>query len=185
MFSDHRKLKALVASDFAFFAATWWPKAKSEELTVLLFFSIWLFNWDDEIDEPCGIYTDDLEGAERYRSQTIDFAAQCLGLQDLAPSTQTRAQNKIIASFKDVGEPLVKAYTVGTSNALTAMFFSYARADLDSEQRQRFMAELLRFINHTGQEQNFRLRKDIPTISEYWSFRMGTSAVGVVVAIQE
>ncbi|KAH7389368.1 isoprenoid synthase domain-containing protein [Phaeosphaeria sp. MPI-PUGE-AT-0046c] len=140
--------------------------AKHDELTVLLYFAIWLFNWDDEIDEPTGSYADDLDGAERYRSQTIDFVLKSLGLQDQVSSTSFyRAQNKIIASFKDIGEPLARAYSV--------------------EQRHRFMGELYRFMSHTKHEQDFRLRSEMPTIEEYWSFRMGTSAVGIVVAAQE
>lgn len=62
---------------------------------------------------------------------------------------------------------------------------SYGGTNPDQEQRQRFMDELLRFMSHTKHEQDFRLRSEMPTIEEYWSFRMGTSAVGVVVAVQE
>jgi hypothetical protein len=40
IFSNQGKLSALEASDFALFAATWWPKANFEELTVLLYFAI-------------------------------------------------------------------------------------------------------------------------------------------------
>jgi hypothetical protein len=43
IFSDQDKLSALEASDFALFAATWWLNANYEELTVLLYFAIWLF----------------------------------------------------------------------------------------------------------------------------------------------
>jgi hypothetical protein len=81
---------------------------------VLLYFIIWLFNWDDEIDEPCGLYADDLDGAELYRARTFAFVAECLGLESCAPDAQfSLAQNRIIASFRDVGEPLRRAYTVG------------------------------------------------------------------------
>jgi hypothetical protein len=109
IYSDRHKLGALKASDFAFFAATWWPKARYEELRVMLYLTIWLFTWDDEIDEPTGSYTDDLEGAERYRTQTIDFVLDCIGCGDSAVPEPT---NRIIGSFRDIGEPLASAYTL-------------------------------------------------------------------------
>jgi hypothetical protein len=80
IFSDQDKLSALEASDFALFAATWWLNANYEELTVLLYFAIWLFIWDDEMDEPTGLYAEDLEGAKRYCVRTTDFALKCLDL---------------------------------------------------------------------------------------------------------
>jgi hypothetical protein len=52
-------------------------------------------------------------------------------------------------------------------------------------QRQRFMHELSRFVKQTDQEQQFRFRNQIPSMEEYWSFRMGSSAVGLVIAVQE
>jgi hypothetical protein len=47
------------------------------------------------------------------------------------------------------------------------------------------MDELVRFVEFTKCEQEFRVRREIPTVQEYWSFRMGTSAVSLVVAVQE
>ncbi|KAF1913064.1 isoprenoid synthase domain-containing protein [Ampelomyces quisqualis] len=165
IFEDKHKLSALRASDFAFFASTWWPRAHYDELRVLMFFTIWLFNWDDEIDEPMGCYSEDLDAAEEYRSQTIDFVLECLGLHDRPSAQRFPAQNKIIASFREIGEPLAKDYTI--------------------DQRKRFMEELTRFMEKTSREQQFRLCCGIPSVEEYWSFRMGTSAVGLVVAVQE
>jgi hypothetical protein len=92
-----------------------WPKAQYEELKVLMYFIIWLFNWDDEIDEPTGYYSKDLDGAEIYRTRTIHFVLECLGLQDRPATQSSQAQNKIIASFTEIGEPLAKAYTIGKS----------------------------------------------------------------------
>jgi hypothetical protein len=47
------------------------------------------------------------------------------------------------------------------------------------------MHELTRFLEQTRKEQRFRLLNQIPSLEEYWSFRMGSSAVGLVVAVQE
>jgi hypothetical protein len=114
VFKDKRKLAALKASDFPLFAATWWPKAPYEETRVMLFMTIWLFTWDDEIDEPTGSYSEDLESANGYREQTIDFVLHCLGFGPT--SGLVEPTNRIVGSFRDIGEPLANAYTLGTYN---------------------------------------------------------------------
>jgi hypothetical protein len=47
------------------------------------------------------------------------------------------------------------------------------------------MDEILHFLEHTKQEQHTRLCGNLPSITEYWSYRAGTSAVGVIVAALE
>jgi hypothetical protein len=54
-----------------------------------------------------------------------------------------------------------------------------------SDQRKRFLDEMTRFLEHSKQEQQIRLSGRIPSIDEYWHFRMGTSAVGIAVAALE
>ncbi|KAH3938365.1 hypothetical protein HBH53_263130 [Parastagonospora nodorum] len=152
---NKRKLNALQTSDFAFFAATWWPKAGYEELKVLLFLAIWLFIWDDEVDEPAGAYSGDLASAEQYRTQTIDFVLECLGLRSSSRGVPVEPANKIITSFRDIGEQLAKDFSRG---------------------------EMICFLEQTKREQQTRLSGNVPGLEEYWSYCMGTSAVGVIVA---
>jgi hypothetical protein len=47
------------------------------------------------------------------------------------------------------------------------------------------MGEIVRFLEQTKREQQTRLCGNLPSMEEYWSFRAGTSAVGVIVAVQE
>jgi hypothetical protein len=47
------------------------------------------------------------------------------------------------------------------------------------------MNEMCRFLEHTKREQNIRLCGNLPSMDEYWGFRAGTSAVGVIVATLE
>jgi hypothetical protein len=56
---------------------------------------------------------------------------------------------------------------------------------LSLEQRQMFLEEMKIYIETTQQEQECRLSGAIPTVEEYWVFRMGTSAVGVCLAVIE
>lgn len=44
---------------------------------------------------------------------------------------------------------------------------------------------MIQFLAHSQVEQEIRLRVQVPTIEEYWTFRMGTSAVGIAVAAVE
>lgn len=111
IYSDKRKLAGLKGSDFAFFAATWWPKARYEELRVMLYLTIWLFTWDDEIDEPTGSYSEEMEAADRYRTQTIAFVLDCLGYG--VSAVLAKPTNRIIESFREIGHPLAGAYTPG------------------------------------------------------------------------
>lgn len=104
-------------SDFALFAASWWPQAEFAELKAMLYMSIWLFTWDDEIDEPGGSCTDDFAAAQAYRKNTIEWVAHCLGLWkgDGTPVPQ----NRIIESFREVGEALRDVYTMGKFSSST------------------------------------------------------------------
>lgn len=162
VYSTDVRCKALKGSAFPYFTATWWPKANLEELGVLLYLTIWLFTWDDEIDEPEGSCSDDLDAASVYRAQTIEFVTHCLGF---GSSTTPQPRNKIISSFREWGVPIADAYSTA--------------------QRKRLLDELTRFLEHSKKEQTIRLSGRIPTIEEYWDFRMGTSAVGIAVACVE
>jgi hypothetical protein len=47
------------------------------------------------------------------------------------------------------------------------------------------MGEMTQFLEHTKREQQTRLCGSLPSMKEYWSYRAGTSAVGVIVAVLE
>ncbi|CAJ2509230.1 Uu.00g142560.m01.CDS01 [Anthostomella pinea] len=130
------KQRRLELADFALFTALWWPEAPLAQLEVLAYLAIWLFTWDDEIDEPSGSYAEDISGAQAYRDSTLHF---------------------IVQSFDVIGSAL--------------------RASYDANQCQRFYDEISRFMTASRLEQDTRMRGDVPTLNEYWNFRLGTSAV--------
>jgi hypothetical protein len=47
------------------------------------------------------------------------------------------------------------------------------------------MAEMIFFMEMSDVEQRRRLNVEIPTIEEYWTCRLGTSAVGVTTVMFE
>lgn len=106
---------------------------------------------------------DDLESAQTYRFETIQFVKETLGL---APRSATPPSNKIIRNFEVVGDALREAYTV--------------------EQRQRFFAEVDRFMKGTEDEQRRRLlSRDLPTLEQFWKYRLGSSAVNICTSLIE
>ncbi|KAL8912161.1 MAG: hypothetical protein Q9171_002795 [Xanthocarpia ochracea] len=113
LFANEAKLARLKAADFALFASSWWPQAGIEELRILTFLAIWLFTWDDEIDEPTGFCTDDFKAAQAYRLETMNFIEHCLGLG--TSSVHPVATNPIIESFRVIGERFYVTYNHGES----------------------------------------------------------------------
>ncbi len=49
----------------------------------------------------------------------------------------------------------------------------------------RFMSQMEDFLDMTQQEQMLRLQGKLPSIEEFWSYRLGSSAVNVVIAVHE
>ncbi|KAF4121953.1 hypothetical protein GMORB2_1793 [Geosmithia morbida] len=152
---DQAKLERLQAADFASFTALWWPDADLEKLEILSYLVIWLFTWDDEIDEPTGTYSEDFEEAQKYRERTLFFVGHCLGLSDGIKNS--KPQNRIVQSFDVIGASLKASYT--------------------TSQCQRFYDEVAQFMNASEYEQSGRLNGHIFSLEEYWKFRLGTSAV--------
>lgn len=160
---SHEKKKQLEAADFGLFTALWWPHVRFEKLKTLTYLVIWLFTWDDEIDEPTGAYASDFDGAQTYREHTLRFVGKCLGVATV--ETELRPLNRIIQSFDIIGASLRSSY--------------------DFEQRQRFYDTISHFMEASEAEQRFRLEGQVPTLEQYWEFRLGTSAVYISSAAAE
>ncbi|KAI5920417.1 isoprenoid synthase domain-containing protein [Camillea tinctor] len=158
-----QKLKKLEASDFGLFTALWWPDTSFEKLQILAYLVIWLFTWDDELDEPTGAFMEDLDGGKVYRSQTLRFVGNCLGV--VPAESGFRPQSDLVQSFDVVGEALREAYTI--------------------DQRRRVYEGVAQCMAGNEAEQNARLRGQIPTVREYWDYRLGTSLVYISAAVGE
>ncbi|KAF2756046.1 terpenoid synthase [Pseudovirgaria hyperparasitica] len=163
LYTNGKQLKTLESADFALFTALWWPDAPLNRLRTLAFLIIWLFTWDDEIDTPTGFCSDDFGAAQRYREKTLEFVAATLGLS--ASKITPAPRNAIIQSFDVVGDALRTSYSL--------------------DQRRRFYREIFRFMIASEDEQRLRLDGTVPTLEQYWQFRLGTSAVYIGVAVGE
>jgi len=100
-------------ADIALFASMWWPVTKLPELRVLAFWTMWIFAWDDEIDEPTGAYSDEFEAAQAFREETVQFVRHNLGLRAEAQGRRPVTSNAIVEAFAFVGDQLRGAYSVG------------------------------------------------------------------------
>lgn len=82
---------------------------------MLLYLVIWLYMWDDEVDQPEGAYANNLEKAEEYRSSTSSFISQCLQSRDHPSPPTLPSCHRIVDSFRDIGRPLAEFYETGSS----------------------------------------------------------------------
>jgi hypothetical protein len=103
-------LEKLKAADFALFASHWWPNSDFQELRILAFLSIWLFVWDDEIDESTGSLTNDYDASVEFRRQTVIFLEQCLDLDPYTP--RLVPSSSIIKSFDVIGDAIREVYDI-------------------------------------------------------------------------
>ncbi|KAM3072435.1 hypothetical protein ACMFMG_009236 [Clarireedia jacksonii] len=163
LFPGDRRLEKLKAADFALFGSCWWPHASEGSLRIVAYLAIWLFVWDDELDSEIGPLANDFSRGQAFRSDTIRYVTHCLGLesQDLGDEPT----NNIIRSFKVIGDAICHAYT--------------------DAQRRILLEQMVFFMDCSEIEQRVRLSDELPTIGQYWDCRMGTSAVGVTLAVNE
>lgn len=48
----------------------------------MTFLAIWLFLWDDELDEPTGQHSNSFESAQKYRKETVRFIRSTMRLPE-------------------------------------------------------------------------------------------------------
>ncbi|KAJ5753319.1 terpenoid synthase [Penicillium nucicola] len=163
------RAQALKKADYALFTARWWPQATPDRLQTLAFFSLWLFTWDDKIDDTDGPLHKDIVGAHRYREETINFTRYTLGLPVNETETDSSVRfaplDGLVRSFDVVGKEIQAVYT--------------------QEQLEIFANELEDFVRCVGREQTVRLSGRIPNTEEFWQIRMGSSGTGTLLALNE
>jgi hypothetical protein len=124
---------------------------------------VWLFTWDDEIDINDGAMWDKYAAAEVFRDQTLAYVRHCLGID--SEENCPEVNNHIILNFAPIGAAIKEQYTL--------------------DQRKRVYQEMRFFMNMSGQEQQLRLSGTIPSIDQFWSYRLGSSAIPVCISLNE
>ncbi|GKT40094.1 uncharacterized protein ColSpa_00275 [Colletotrichum spaethianum] len=142
----------------------YYPHPEWEQVRTLALYIVWLFCWDDAIDQQgTGELSNDILRAKAYRDSTIKLLEYVL---DLAPKAGSDIElDKANVELKVIGDELKKAYS--------------------HEQRQIFMNQMRRYINNCHEEQMMRLQGTLPGIKSYSELRHGTAAVWTLCALIE
>ncbi|KAG7038968.1 alcohol dehydrogenase [Colletotrichum scovillei] len=145
--------------DVGLFISTWYPGVNLERGDILRCVVLWLFTWDDQIDEKGGHLYDNLEAAHVFRRETLEYVRYCLRLSSDNEASHEVPTNYIIAFFKVIGDAVCEAY--------------------DYDHRELLFDEIKFFIETSETEQQRRLGPELPSTREYIATRMGTGAVNV------
>ncbi|KAK1638321.1 isoprenoid synthase domain-containing protein [Colletotrichum phormii] len=151
-------------ANYARFVSLYYPHPDWEQVQTLALYIIWLFCWDDAIDQQgSDDLSSDLLRAKTRHDNTIIVLEHVLDLSfDDGSVIQYDHAN---TELKAIGAQLLKAYT--------------------REQRQTFMNQMKRYIKNCHKEQAMRLQGDLPDIQTYSELRHGTAAVWTLCALIE
>lgn len=162
---DCERLRKMEAAEVAKFGASWWPYADYEELFIGTCLALWLFIWDDETDSlEFSDISGNFERSCEFRKETIAYIEQSLSKKNSKPLSDV-SDDRIITNFRDVGKAI--------------------RASSADEKTEGFLGQLRFFVESCEEEQALQIDHGLPSIEQYLHRRMGTSAVGVCLAIQE
>jgi hypothetical protein len=111
------KAAVLKRGDYALLSAMWWPRAEATRLQTVTFWFLWLFTWDDEIDQSTSALFINLDDANKFREESFHYVRYCLGV----PNEDTHKfqfddnppKNKIIHSLDVIGAELREVYNKG------------------------------------------------------------------------
>ncbi|KAK7063503.1 terpene cyclase [Favolaschia claudopus] len=163
---EGRAYEICVSTDCPYLASTWFPYASWEGLRLASQVITFLYLWDDAIDTP--ELTDmcyDCAAGNKFRQDSRDLFNRYLA-RILGP-----------ARGSDAGliPPLRSFIPIGEACAFR----------MSEEQRDQILSELNKYMDACDVEQHSEMSGQAPTIEEYLPRRMGTSAVGFVVACLE
>jgi hypothetical protein len=123
-------------------------------------YCLWMFLFDDMIDAEItpGVtnFASNYDMASEYRGQTIDFVRYYLGLAE--PDTPKPEPPTVICELFAGISPLMQKY-------------------LNKEQIQDLYKSLEFFIKANAVEQENRLSGKFPSVKNFYTWRLGTTAV--------
>lgn len=99
----------------------WWPRAAPDRLKTCTFWFLWLFTWDDEIDQSTSDLFLNIQNANQFRKESLEYVKFCLGVGDEETAKwdfqNSPPQRKLIRSLDVIGEELRKVYNYGASSS--------------------------------------------------------------------
>lgn len=142
---------------------SWYPRSSLDRLLTMAWFSMWLFIWDDVVEDSVIPESEDDKKVDWLQDSALKYVEFHLGLSDSAE--EPPPPTKYCTIFKHAGAPL--------------------RADSSRRERQMFHDKLKQFMDDVKLESVYVRNKQLPTIDEYWRYRLGGSSVYAYCAIGE
>ncbi|PLB46690.1 terpenoid synthase [Aspergillus steynii IBT 23096] len=158
-----KKAEKVKSTDLALLACLWWPHAEFRTLQVLAFLIIWLLMWDDELDQVSESLSlgGDFTASQRFRDQTLRYMRRSLGMD--GDEKRSGSPEEFENHFLDRFEPVAQ----------------FIREEYDPAHREIILEEMEFTIEMSCLEQQYRTQERLPTIDEYWTYRLGTNLMGV------
>ncbi|KAJ6031570.1 terpene synthase family metal binding domain-containing protein [Penicillium herquei] len=163
---------------------------------------LWIFLWDDEIDEGSSEVAQNKAHAELYVQQSMEYARLGLGVTQInASNGESKHNGDMVQSSIDLSAlcpvatmtyfcdacPALRGYL--DEGLIVPSFLRTSRGILTVPrllvQRHRLVREIGSFMQSTIQEQTFRKSGKIPTLGQYLELRDLTSGIYPVIAIFE
>ncbi|KAI5921851.1 terpenoid synthase [Camillea tinctor] len=163
---DAKRLNWLKKSVIYLFPARWCPHARFEALLVITHMMYWLFAWDDETDSAeFSSIIESLERSSAFRDESIRYVEAVLCSSSAEVDPESISSNHFITFFRPIGEAVKANYT--------------------EDQTQSFLREVKLYMQTTGEEHRNQMTRDLPTVDQYLEMRMGSSGVGICLALNE
>ncbi|KAK4201222.1 isoprenoid synthase domain-containing protein [Triangularia verruculosa] len=159
---DHVRRKAEII-DLPLFSSLWYPYASLDRLETATWYSMWIFLWDDVIEESAAPSSGITDKVSWIHQQALRYMEYHLGLS--SSTAEPAPPTKYCTLFRHAAEPFRKA-----SSLL---------------QRRRLFEELKDYMDGCEVEQEFVRAGELPTLKEYWAHRLGTSSVHTYSALGE
>lgn len=163
---NKKDLTRLLQSDVGGFAAAWAPEADENVAKWIGEYFTWLVLWDDKFDEAIAMNGTPTASERRESDGKANewqrFALHCIPMtllpedykNECIPASPDEEQNRLFWIFKaHIAAPLVEAY--------------------DHERRVLVTEEIKNYFKGVERECEIASWEDLPTIEQYWEYRMG------------
>ncbi|KAK3693084.1 isoprenoid synthase domain-containing protein [Podospora appendiculata] len=150
--------------DLAYFVATWWPKASVENLETMAWMTLWLFIWDDFVEDAAMPDSLSAEGkVEWLHHQAFSYVESELGLSE--SSQPAKSPTKYCSLFKYAAVGL-------RDNCSVAV-------------RRQFCDAFRYYMACCETEEVYTRSGAVPDIETYWKHRVGSSGMDMYIVLQE
>ncbi|KAJ5181652.1 hypothetical protein N7449_011799 [Penicillium cf. viridicatum] len=164
-----KKAAKLIQDDYALLSSMWWPRAAADRLQTCTFWFLWLFTWDDEIDQSTSDLFIHINNANAFRKESLEYVKFCLGVGDDETAKWDFPNNP-------PDRPLIQSLDVIGAHLQTIY---------NHDQIMTFVNEIDYYMDCQQREQKRKLTGRLPIVAEYLETRMGTSAVTSMLALNE